>query len=517
MVFNDDPNLGDPNLVTKGDDGSVELRRDDPEFGDKESTGAGISTLRVVPGMQVTNDDTSDQGILTDKSDKVAKPDSNEYDWIWYVISLAMTTMGIGLLTIPGAFAEAGYVWGTLCIVVCGILTDICLSILVMMSNRSETDNYEDNAERYLGPLGGKIVKYVVTFDLYLSIVSLINIFAKSFGERPEVQGDKNGLLREWFGCTKPDDCPHLCMALVGFLGLVVIFPALLMKSVHSIRHVSTVALACLFTAVGILIGIYFYAAGNGVEYTHGGVTRKYSYKHKSVAAFGNGPAETKNLLHGMINMFAIANLGMMCHFAAPPINKELRLPKDMSKVIHIGIMGIVVPIYLIVGLLGYFFLGDKLQTSDGNVLDILSDWKAGQAARCIMACAVLLKMPLYFNSTREAIRTELGIKDSFLMNVIITTLIAGIAYLLAIFVNLDTISEFTGATTGTLLGYVFPGLCLLQFVKSENKFLPEANERWLLIKSWFYVVFGGISGLLCLGGVVWTLVCAGEGATCAT
>eukprot|EP00397_Hematodinium_sp_SG-2012_P022908 GEMP01023769.1.p1 GENE.GEMP01023769.1~~GEMP01023769.1.p1 ORF type:complete len:540 (+),score=88.80 GEMP01023769.1:60-1622(+) len=468
-----------------------------------------VSESRPVCGAKVSFEEEEEECDGGDES-KIVKEKRGTL--VYSTISMAMTTMGIGLLSLPGGFASSGVVPGTVLIVTCGLLTDVCLCMLVRVTKQSGAETYEGNADYFFGKWGRKGVALTVILDLYLTIVSLSNIFMKTIGYSPDcdnrtdpTNGEPAGLLRLWTDCQQ-DKCPGINKATAGVVGLAVIFPFLLWKSVHSIRHVSTLAMICLFTAVFIFFGIYIYAV---TQKDLDGKGRPYTAIHEDVTMFAS-----ENLFQGICSMFGLSFLAFLCQFNIFPIYAELKRPEDIHKVIHISILGIATPLYLIFGLFGYLFLGNGLNSAAGNILDELSGYQAGKAASCMMAFTCLAKLPLFFNACREAIRTELRIPENWKYNVVITLIVLVLAYLIALFFNLDTISEFTGATTGALLGFIFPGLYLVIYVKSYGLPLPsQAMREWtkdtkrLFGQGWFYIIFGIIGGAIAMTGVIMTIV----------
>eukprot|EP00397_Hematodinium_sp_SG-2012_P063157 GEMP01086648.1.p1 GENE.GEMP01086648.1~~GEMP01086648.1.p1 ORF type:complete len:151 (+),score=13.95 GEMP01086648.1:121-573(+) len=88
--------------------------------------------LCIAKGTSVIHCESSEDEDEKTEGVKEVKPAiAKNGKLLWSAFSMATTMVGLGVLALPYAFACAGYVGGTLLVVVCGICCDLGLVALV--------------------------------------------------------------------------------------------------------------------------------------------------------------------------------------------------------------------------------------------------------------------------------------------------------------------------------------------------------------------------------------------------
>lgn len=441
-----------------------------PENGEKNPD----MTLDVVGGKPVMV-----------KEEKEEQETKRQGKLIWSIFSMIMTTCGIGILFLPYTFAMSGVVSGVILLLVCGIITDMVLCMLVRLAAACQKFSYEEVAEHYLTSAGLLIVGLVVIIDLLSSSLSNMMIFYQSIIQVARVRecpGSENWKEGPKLDNTKCDYIltPHLLLG----IALVVFLPMLLLKSVHSLRHTSTVAFFTLMTSIMILFVFYGWlptiSDKDLAQYKDDFFIEKdlFSTSHWTVSAGGYGSI-------GFSYMFGMAFLCFICQFQIFYIYQELEDRSQIYNVIHITILGFATPVYIAFGLCGYLLLGDWAarnddgEFNDGLIFNRFTSFTLGQVVTCVLGVTSMFKLPLVFNACRDLIQKLLGIPDLLQWRIVQTLIMLIILYITAIYAKISQVQLFTGAITGSTLGFIFPGIMYLRYVKFYG-FLPieEQHER---------------------------------------
>jgi len=372
---------------------------------------------------------------------------------LYSVISQTLTTAGIGILLLSYGYAMSGVIPGTIVIIFYGIMTDICLCMLVKVSEASQKFSYEDCAEHFLGKWGNYFVAITVMTDLALSILSLVIIgmtsFSIMFRKWSECEYDPNNskkMIDERFECTIlfSQEC-------MGAVCILMISPFLVKKSIHAIRHASVAAAVGLLTAIIFLFVIQGHLATTEPE--------KHPFPSSDIEWVGD--------FKGFCYMVGLVALCFICQFQIFNIYEELEDRQNIHKVIHCSILGLVTPFYILVGLSGYFLLGKAgLRDGEDNIFDNLSGLTLGQIASVIVATTSIFKLPLVFNPEREMITDFINIQNDWYVRLPMTAIMLIVVYFVALYVSLSNVSLITGATTGTFLGFVIPGIYYMSYAR---------------------------------------------------
>lgn len=434
------------------------------------------------------------------KEEKKEKQQKRKGTLLYSCFTLIMTTVGIGVLLIPQGFAFSGVVPGVIVILICGFMTDICLCMLVRASEGAQKFSYEECAEHYLGVVGGYVVAITVIIDLIFSCLSLTQIGMGSltvvFSRWAHCKFDTSKSTH--VPCDDRIECTtFFSRELLGFAFLLVMSPFLVRKSVHALRHVSMFAAASLMTSFCLLFALHAYLTNSSKPDLQEAYPLPWNDTVEMYTDFG-----------GFCCMFGLAFLCYLCQFQIFIIYKELEDRSNIRTVIHASMLGFVTPVYIIVGLVGYCLMGRKLQELKENIFDNFAEYPLGQVAGLIVATTSVLKLPLLFNPLRTMISELIAVKwtfpDRWYYRLPLTVVICIMIYFVALYATLSNVSLVTGATTGSTLGFIFPGIYFIRWVQLYGKAegddvfsfanLSKENKR-RYIQGVFFVVFGILGG----------------------
>lgn len=398
-------------------------------------------------------------------------------------ISLTVTTMGVGVLALPHAFAQTGLVFGVLMVVGISMLSDMSLCCIIKAARAAERDTFEGVAEFYLGITGKRVLNYALIFLLFGLLVSVFDIAIGSFP----------GLIQHAANCTT-DSCTYkkfITPMSTGLVAAAIIFPALAQKSLHKLRYASVLALCGECFGVTMLV-IVFAQSGGAV--------------HPSVSALGS--------FSGCALGVGIMFTAFLAQFNVVKIESEMMQDKrdKMPMVIHRTIFLIVMPIYILAGVVGYLMVGAGVSDNvfnDINSMDIM-------VARLAVTMTSLAKLPLCFVQLRDSVQTESGMEG---YHYLLTFTIAATGFLVAYLLqSLSKALDISGATAAALVGFIFPGLLFVCYLKTFCRTLPllasdtvpSVVER--LSPNWYktryaqgvgMMAFGSLAGLICLINII--------------
>eukprot|EP00397_Hematodinium_sp_SG-2012_P002651 GEMP01002659.1.p1 GENE.GEMP01002659.1~~GEMP01002659.1.p1 ORF type:complete len:637 (+),score=118.15 GEMP01002659.1:196-2106(+) len=399
-----------------------------------------------------------------DKGDDVAETGSTgepkrEGTMCASLVSMGMTVMGFGLLSLPSAFAKSGLVPATVLIIGFGMLTDVSLCMLIKVAHFTKQRSMEGLAEYFYGHVGRRLASWTIIMNLFMGSVAACTIFMETWGRAgDEANGISVGLIRQVAACT-PTECHGLNKVTVGLAGLAMIFPMLLRESLHELRHASMLAGICLFVSIGIFSYTYLDLVNSG----------EFDPVHASMRY-------TTDFV-GFCSALGIAFMCFLCQFNILQVDSELKKPEQIYAIIHLTILGVAIPVNVFIGACGYFLFGS---TVEGNVFDSMHS-TVGNVAAGAVALTSLLKLPLIFKPFKDTLFAELGVKDQKIIRAVIIAGLALISFLVAIFVNLADVSAIGGSFCGAAIGFFFPGLFMFASalgIKSEEASVAESAHE---------------------------------------
>jgi len=436
------------------------------------------------------------------------------------VLSLCVGMVGTGILSLPWAFSYAGIINGLILILVVAILNDMTLCMLVRMMNETQQFSFMSSTRYFFGRVPSILMALLVVSDFFLGCVTQATMISESLAAQYSMANGhaREGLLRKWAYC-KQDGCTFITEPIICILVLLALSPFFLKRSVGSLRHFVNCSVFCSFVALTLFFILYFDHINNpdrtdrktGIrcnpDVTVNNFCMRYgdnnakclmedpslpnamenpTYCVCSEGFFGDSCAKPYVAFHEDVNLVFTSFLKIcgaigtivssyMCHTQLFPVYLTMKEPEKIYRVIHISILGICTPLYMIFGLFGYFLFGDEVTS---NVFINFHTF-GGHIALCFVIVAAMLKLPLFFIPLRDMLLQTLGFSERKRF----FTRLWGSAIVLIIIYGITLISEFRlvtiarGATTGALLGMFFPGV---YYVKSRGyfrKLLPYDHD----------------------------------------
>eukprot|EP00397_Hematodinium_sp_SG-2012_P064981 GEMP01093216.1.p1 GENE.GEMP01093216.1~~GEMP01093216.1.p1 ORF type:complete len:214 (+),score=27.41 GEMP01093216.1:161-802(+) len=109
-------------------------------------------------------------------SKKAAVIEERKGTFFGSIVTLGMTTMGIGILNLPKNFSDAGYVLAPIFVVLCAMGTVLSLVIMVRVAKRTGRYSYETLSDYYLGFWGTIFTNWSLLIQLFFVVVAFLTI-----------------------------------------------------------------------------------------------------------------------------------------------------------------------------------------------------------------------------------------------------------------------------------------------------------------------------------------------------
>ena len=310
-------------------------------------------------------------------------------------VNLCNTALGAGILGLPYALANAGYVMGIFMLIICAYFSATGLHLLTKCSQRATPKG--EIASFY------SIARVV---DKKLPLVVDAAVGLKCFGVATSyliVIGDLMPSACDQMGCAN-----HMSEREIWiFLGFAMAAPFSLHQNIDYLKYTSSLCiLFILFTS----FIIFLYAAADYSDQSTLDPCYNQSLDDDSEPCKGNQSAGITDP-EGFAKVFSIFIFAYTCQQNIFPLINEMEMPSQirLDKVIVSTIFS-AFALYLIVGLCGYATYGDNVKS------DVILNYPANNlmsTIRIMVSFVVAFSYPLQINPGRRCILTFMdGIND---------------------------------------------------------------------------------------------------------
>eukprot|EP00123_Amoebidium_parasiticum_P018668 comp24262_c9_seq1/m.45100 comp24262_c9_seq1/g.45100 ORF comp24262_c9_seq1/g.45100 comp24262_c9_seq1/m.45100 type:complete len:481 (-) comp24262_c9_seq1:843-2285(-) len=382
------------------------------------------------------------------------------------VMNLSNTILGAGLLALPSAFAQCGYILGSVMLLLGAMGSSFGLHLLNQCAHRIGgcTTNFHAVANRsyphiaFLADLAVAIKCFGVATSYLVVIGDLLPRVVLSVAG--DTLDDTSLLYRRQFW--------------ISAVMLVLIVPMAYQRHLYALRYMSFFAIVSVCYTVILIVLFNFLPSLGACE--KGGVIKP--------DCVGRIQAVVPGL--SVLSSLPVFVFSYTCHQNIFTIYNERALPYEqressVNKVIITSI-GTATIFYLIVGNCGYFTYGDHVSA---NVLkDYPADSRLVYVGQCMIAFLVTCCYPLQCHPARTSITKIVNhfTEDAFdhkprstFLYIAITTLHLLGTYLIAFFVtDLGKVFAVIGATGSTIICYILPGLFFYKMFEDSPEYKPK-------------------------------------------
>ncbi|KAF4675316.1 hypothetical protein FOL47_007933 [Perkinsus chesapeaki] len=373
------------------------------------------------------------------------------------VTNMLLTGVGVGMLSIPRAVAEAGYVFGFVLLILCGALGILYIQLLRLCMT-SETHNYEDIGRAAFGRIG--MISVTVALNAALigtSCLLMLLLGSNSVKLAPQI--DQRYWILIWGG---------------------IMLPFSWLRTMKHVGYVSgTVGVAAVFVLlVSIVVGGIFKAINRD-----------------SSATYDPTPAS----FVGLGITFASMTFGYAVSCTSTTILHDMKYPEQRSRVINIS-MSILIVLYFFIAAAGYAGWGHELLTFD-TVIDAMSPTGHKLSVIAYIAIFSILVVcathyVVLMNPSFRIVEKALRIEDkNILWSILVRTIMVGFTILVPILIpSFQGLVGLLGSVCFSLIHNFYPTIFWLRISYLRGERLDGSAERMAVV--------GGLGALLVISAI---------------
>eukprot|EP01018_Ginkgo_biloba_P022905 Gb_32842 [translate_table: standard] len=377
------------------------------------------------------------------------------------VFNLATTIIGAGIMALPATMRVLGLPVGFILIILMGFISEISIEMWIRFSVLTKASTYGETVQSVCG----RSARLVSEICIIINNAGVMIVYLIIMGDVMSGSSQHEGLFDQWMG----KEGWWSDRRLIVFITMVfVLAPLCALKKIDSLKFTSaaSVALAVVFVVLSSFIAL--------VKLIEGRIERP-----RMLPDVGS-----KSAILDLLVVIPIMTNAYICHFNVQPIYNELqgRTTAKMNTVGRITTVACVL-VYASTAISGYLLFG---QATDSDVLSnfdkdlgIPFSSVLNSIIRVGYVVHLMLVFPVIHFSLRQTMdclvfKGAKPLTESRKRFVILTTIILAFLYLgSTVIPNIWVAFQFTGATAGLSLGFIFPSLVALRFNQQGEGLKP--------------------------------------------
>ena len=399
------------------------------------------------------------------------------------VLMFLRLTLGAGIFTLPFYVSKFGYIMGIIFIALAGFLSLESYNDIIEASNESNKNSYFELIEHYLGRRYLNVFKVTYFLDLsstpicsMIVIYSLMKFLLGVLGLAKE-----EWIINKYTGAWKETN-PQVILIRGLFFGLFycISIPFFLKKQLFFLQKANMlIILALSLLMIYVIIELPFF----GIHYEKGNERTTEAFKEFDQNWFEN--------------IFAL----LMAYYAQPfifSLKEQLMYPTldRMKKTTRITMIG-ETAIFILIGFMGYYCLGDKYITEmvyarvpyegKNKFSEVLY-----QILLVVFFLCVLMGLAIYNPTIRDYFYEMFNWDKKNKRTYYLVSLVPFFCFALFCFIkpSITFVLNFSGVTFSNFNGYIIPGLIKAIRTKGKSKWA----FYWALLKVYILMVFGMIA-----------------------
>ncbi|WOO77390.1 Vacuolar amino acid transporter 2 [Vanrija pseudolonga] len=347
------------------------------------------------------------------------------------IANMANSILGAGIIGLPYAIRQAGFVTGVTLLIVLAVVTDWTIRLVVLNAKLSGRDSYIDVMYHCFGPIGASAVSFFQ--------------FAFAFGGMCAFNVIIGDSIPPVIRFVFPFLAEHAVLNLlvnrnfIIFLATATVsFPLSLHRDIVKLSKSSSFALI----SMGVIVASVVLR----------GVSVDPSLRGSSLDVFSI-------MKPGVFEAIGVISFAFVCHHNTMFIYKSIQMPTlDRFNAVTHTSTGLSLVCCLLMSVTGYLVFTDK---TEGNILNNFAadDWVINFARFCFGA-NMSTTIPLENYVCREVIE-DYYFKDrgfSHRRHVVVTSLIVFSAMFISLLTcDLGVVLEIAGGLSATALAFIFP------------------------------------------------------------
>lgn len=397
------------------------------------------------------------------------------------IVNIAQATLGAGALSLPKAFYYAGLIYSMILMLVLVVLAVMSITVIIKSLSISGKNTFEDMSKRAFGPWFTLFYEVNIILFCFGTAVGYLMTVGDIFSQVVlRVVGDPAG--NEFLKLLTDPSC------LVTLITVVILFPLSMVDKINELRYASLIGICCILTLVGVVIYVF---CRNGTSPTLDSFEDAFN---------------PKDSIMGCFKMLSLAIFAFCCQPNVPSIYVELER-KSLNRMTRVGVRGMLLcfVVYACIGMSGFLAFGEN---TDGNIMKNLQPFLKDNDPVVIlgfacMAFAVTMAYPLNIFPIRFSVETILFYHRPHLntkfMRVLIAVFAVGLSLVGAIYIpSLNLVFEIVGATTGSFVCFIGPGMLFCKLNKSATGIFERSNAMaiCLVVVGFLFLVLGTYSSI---------------------
>ncbi|XP_021816821.1 amino acid transporter AVT6A-like [Prunus avium] len=424
---------------------------------------------------------TQDEKVMTDKYSGASFHGS--------VFNLSCTIVGSGIMSLPATLKMLGLVPGIVLIIIVAFVIEASIEMLLRFSKAGSAYSYGDAMADAFGRIGKVLLQICIVIYNTGSLIVYMIIIEDVLSGSTSKEVHHAGILEGWFGEHWWTSRAFVLVAVTVFI----FFPLMFFERIDSARYISVISVGLAIMFLLVVIGVTTFKLVDGsIE------TPKWF------------PAVTDST--SFLNLFTavpVVVFAYICHYNVHTIQNELADSSLIQGVVR-GSLALCAVVYVMTGIFGFLLFGESTYT------DLLSNFDTdigvpysslfNDIVRISYAGHVILVFPTIFLPLRlnldgllfPSARPLALDKKRFVLESVGLVLISLVG---AISIpNIWVAFEFTGATMGGLLAFVFPASITLKdphCIATTKDKIVSVSMIILAVVSNVMAIYSNLSSLL--------------------
>ncbi|KAL6139931.1 hypothetical protein ACLB2K_058232 [Fragaria x ananassa] len=419
-----------------------------------------------------------------DRDEDVARTNEKYSGASFYgsVFNLTCTIVGSGIMSLPATLKLLGLLPGIVLIILVSFIIEASVELLLRFSKEGSAVSYGDVMAHAYGWIGKIVLQItIVIYSIGTLIVYMIIIEDVLSGSTSLHGVHHTGILEGWFGEHWWTSRAFVLVSVT----IIIFIPLMFFERIDSAKYISliSVGLALLFLLVVVGVTVYKLVDGS-IE------TPKWFPNVADSASFFR-----------IFTAVPVIVFAYVCHYNVHTIQNELADSSQMQAVVRSS-LSLCAVVYVMTGLFGFLLFGES------TISDLLSNFDTdlgipysrlfNDIIRISYAAHVILVFPTIFLPLRlnldgllfPTARPLTLDKKRFVLESISLVLISLVG---AIFIpNIWVAFEFSGATLGGLLAFVFPASITLK----DSHCIATTKDKIVSVSMIILAVFANLMAI---------------------
>ncbi|KAK7199234.1 amino acid transporter [Novymonas esmeraldas] len=349
--------------------------------------------------------------------------------------TIASTTLGGGIISIPAAFQRSGLGMSIIYLVILFVMAVYSFVLLAIVSQKTGLYNWEIIARRLMGR----------GWDYFVVFVLWVLCFGGKISYMIALKSILTGFLRNSPTASDYIKSESGCRLITSMVWIIVILPMCSLKEINSLRIFSTAAILCVvfFTITCII---------------HSGQSLSSRGMRKDLVYFQTGNTAIAGLSNLMFAFIAQVN--------APEIACEM-YKFSVHRVFLSTLLGMTLcaVLYLLTGVFGYLDFGPEVSDSILAVYNPMKDHLMA-VSYVGMMIKICVGFAMHMIPSRDCVYYMIGTEAArvpWWKNAIFCSVQAGITLVAGLFIpRISTVFGLLGGFCGGFVGFIFPSLFMM-------------------------------------------------------